>query len=105
MHLMRSLFFLAVQQDITLVAQHIPGVENREADALPAMTIFAQNTEDGDDTPPGAGASIGPAVPGLDFTELGKFAKSMFTCSQRALQTPPSGVAKTDSFLSVRGRD
>ena len=38
MHLMRSLFFLAVQQDITLVAQHIPGVENREADA---MTIFS----------------------------------------------------------------
>ena len=47
MHLMRSLFFLAVQQDITLVAQHIPGVENREADALSRndhLFFLAQNT-------------------------------------------------------------
>lgn len=34
MHLMRSLFFFLAQHDMSLVAEHIPGVENGAADAL-----------------------------------------------------------------------
>ena len=34
MHLMRSLFFLAAGQNISIVGEHIPGVDNRAADAL-----------------------------------------------------------------------
>jgi len=34
MHLMRSAFFFLAQYDIRVWAEHIPGVENRSADAL-----------------------------------------------------------------------
>ena len=34
MHLMRSLFFILAHYNMQLSAQHIPGVENRAADAL-----------------------------------------------------------------------
>ena len=34
MHLMRALFFFTAKYDITVVCNHIPGVDNRAADAL-----------------------------------------------------------------------
>ena len=34
MHLMRSLFFLLAHYNLQIIGQHIPGVENRAADAL-----------------------------------------------------------------------
>ncbi len=34
MHLMRSLFFFSAHHNVIVVGQHIPGVENRGADAL-----------------------------------------------------------------------
>ena len=33
-HMLRCLFFIEVYFDLTLTATHIPGVENRAADAI-----------------------------------------------------------------------
>ncbi len=44
MHLMRCLSFFLAQWDVTLVRQHIPGVENNAADALSrdSLSLFQQ---------------------------------------------------------------
>lgn len=44
MHLMRCLSFFLAQWDVTLVCQHIPGVENNAADALSrdSLSLFQQ---------------------------------------------------------------
>lgn len=103
MHLMRCLFFFAARHNITLVAQHIPGVLNKDADALSRndhRSFLSQN--------PGAHrmASVIPQelVQALvlqrpDWTSQ-NWIRLLAACSPRAWQTPPSGctgAARTDT--------
>ena len=43
MHLLRSAFLFTATYNITLVAEHIPGVQNGEADALSHDDHLSQN--------------------------------------------------------------
>lgn len=111
MHLMRSLFFFTAMHNITLIAQHIPGAENRGADALSRndhLSFLAQVPE-ACRTPSSIPQALIQALvlQRPDWTSK-PWRELLAACSQRAWRTPPSGptrAAKTGSSGSVKEQE
>ena len=81
MHLVRSLFFLAAGQNISIVGEHIPGVDNRAADALSRdnRQAFISIRQEAASRLPVEGRGTGSSIATLDIGELDTAAHRYFT--------------------------